>query len=222
MSTKKHPTTFEFFMDAHHPEWRLDRYRQQAYKFVDIYDAFVAGTWARFDGGTLKEKFATAAIQGILANHFSVQESSEKAWNVAQAMLDVYVAQQQGPSLAKMLEEAQAQRDALSREVEKVKELEAKLENYRRCLRWYADGCHHLLEDWEAPESGAEGGWLCPPTEHLVSLEGRKVMVQFDPPWVVEDGSVARAVLDHGHLMAEDADGEVICREPKCTSTSVS
>lgn len=66
----------------------------------------------------------------------------------------------------------------------------------RKCLQWYADGNHFMLEDWDTV-SGEPQNWLEGP-------EGG----------MVEDGGVARTVLDGGYMV--EGDDEIIC-EPMLT-----
>ena len=67
-------------------------------------------------------------------------------------------------------------------------------------LRWYADGHHCDLAGWDSC-SGESANWLFPPS---------KSEMDDDPSWMVDDGGVARSVLDLGHMMNPDADGEEI------------
>jgi hypothetical protein len=83
-----------------------------------------------------------------------------------------------------------------------------KLFSYRAALRFYADGQHCVLTDrdqhgeldWESV-SGEPGNWQFPPSVFIPSSDGFK---PYDPPWMVEDGSIAamalagKRVAEHG------------------------
>lgn len=73
----------------------------------------------------------------------------------------------------------------------------------RVALRFYANGYHAELPDWEPPD---EPNWLCPPSD----IEGeeprtkpwtpnepppKRLKVHADLPWMVEDGSIAAMAL---------------------------
>lgn len=100
---------------------------------------------------------------------------------------------------------------------ERIEALQRERDNLYRCVKFYADGNHCELPDWEPPD---EPNWLCPPLE----IEGeepqvgwspgqpppKKLTVAISPPWMVEDGGIARFVLAGGDLPAgwDDDDGE--------------
>lgn len=65
-------------------------------------------------------------------------------------------------------------------------------ERLREGLRWYADGHHYDLDDWDYC-SGESSNWLFPPTEH---------------GWMVDNGGIARSILDHGHSINPNHESE--------------
>ena len=67
----------------------------------------------------------------------------------------------------------------------------------RAGLQWYADHHHYDLEGWEDC-SGESANWLFPPTEHS---------------WMVDNGGIARAILD-GHEINPDPDADEVTRRP--------
>lgn len=73
-------------------------------------------------------------------------------------------------------------------------------------LRWYAEGQHYALSGWE-PCSGESKNWLFPPYDEPNDPRGT------DSTWMVDDGSIARAILD-GHSMNDDPDADSITVPP--------
>lgn len=107
-----------------------------------------------------------------------------------------------------------------------IERLQRERDNLYRCVQWYADGNHADLPDWEPPD---EPNWLCPPTE----IEGEELMppgswtpdapppkrhtVHISPSWLVEDGSIARAVLNGAPFPADFNDSEDPISAKGCT-----
>lgn len=86
-------------------------------------------------------------------------------------------------------------------------------DNLRRCVQWYADGNHYELSDtiggdWESV-SGEPDNWLCPPELALRPGEG-ELYQDYDAPWMVENGGVARTVLAGGQMNTDLSDEETI------------
>lgn len=71
----------------------------------------------------------------------------------------------------------------LSRSIGDALEGAVEINRLRDGLRWYADGHHYDLENWEDC-SGESANWLFPPT---------------DDGWMIDNGGIARAILDYGH-----------------------
>ena len=75
----------------------------------------------------------------------------------------------------------------------RLREAQADAERLRGGLKWYADGNHYELSEWDEEE-----GWLCPPS---------------DDSWMVEPGHVARAILS-GASINPDSDADEITLPP--------
>lgn len=73
----------------------------------------------------------------------------------------------------------------------------AEVVRLRECLQWYADGKHFILDDDWDTVSGEPQNWLNGPESGMI-----------------EDGGVARTVLDGGYMV--EGDEEIIC-EPMLT-----
>lgn len=81
----------------------------------------------------------------------------------------------------------------------KLAEARKDAERLRGGLAWYASGSHYELPEWEDC-SGESANWLFPPMGEVVG----------QPSWMVDDGSIARAVLDGAWVNPNDADAEII------------
>lgn len=86
----------------------------------------------------------------------------------------------------------------------------------RVALRFYANGDHAELPDWEGPTGDEQ--WLCPPLEIEIGepfdRHGKR-MAEFSPSWMVEDGHIARRALCGLELDWEGEEPKVIEGEPE-------
>lgn len=86
----------------------------------------------------------------------------------------------------------------------KVRELEqrlsdedAEIERLKKGLAWYACGQHYELDGWE--DCSCESPSFLFPSEPAD-----------DMPWMVEDGGVARAILEGAHMNPDEEADEIV------------
>jgi len=78
--------------------------------------------------------------------------------------------------------------------------LRAEIQRLRDGLLWYAERNHYDLSDWEDCP-GESANWLFPPLDFYS---------QNQPAWMVDDGGIARAVLEGAFVNPNHADADAI------------
>lgn len=80
-----------------------------------------------------------------------------------------------------------------------MEEAPSEIERLRAGLQWYADGHHYDLPDWEDC-SGESPNWIFPNSDQVIG----------EPSWMVDNGGIARAVLNGDYVNPNHADADSI------------
>ena len=97
------------------------------------------------------------------------------------------------PALIEELEQAES----------RLREAQADAERLRGGLKWYADGHHYDLDDWDTC-SGESQNWLFPPLNEDLDA----------PSWVIDNGGIARAILEGHSINPNHAEDDEITLPP--------
>lgn len=76
-------------------------------------------------------------------------------------------------------------------------------ERLRGGLQWYAEGHHYDLPDWEDC-SGESANWIFPPNDEVIGSHS----------WMIDDGGIAKAILDGSWINPNHIDADLIVIGP--------
>lgn len=144
------------------------------------------GTWTEAMQGQGTAVYAESVVRRLLADRESRVPSDaeiEEAWDASYKSCGLHNLNRVKATVRVLLTPSTSA--AIPAPAATAEHLQAEIERLKACLQWYAKGEHYVLSGWD----DAEPGWLNPPT---------------DDSWMVEDGGVAKIVLEGGHMVLDN------------------